>query len=446
MKIYDISQEVFACRVYPGDPIPEKKILCSTEKGDLYNLTAFSMCAHNGTHIDAPFHFLKNGKTVDAICLEAFVGMAYVAEHHGIVSEDDAVKIIEKAKAKNPEAATRILIKGDAEVSSEAAKAFASSKILLLGNESQTVGPENAPMAVHRILLSADVILLEGIRLTDITEGVYFLNAAPLNLSGADGSPCRAILIKEESQLHAILSNNGDIASEILQMFEDFNTDEMISLDAQLQNELIYRLAKNPSEEIVWDTLLPLIQPDQLSENLFHYLVQNQISLLTLCHMPLQDKWLMKLVAYDDAPIYTLAKRYYLSDKYSPLDFMQFYNQYLRNNDDIALHLLDLYGKSDKRGLLIFLCSNNKEFKNKEKLQWYQVAEQVRGMTNSSDIQAIYRKYNKIGIILNEIASNYFTPKEILSELLSVKEILYANKIRKNSEKTLKIKQSAEQI
>ena len=195
MKIYDISQEVFGCQVYPGDPAPERKVLNSMEKGDLYNLTEFNMCAHNGTHIDAPFHFIKDGKTVDAVCLGAFVGMAYVAEHHGIVSGDDAAEIIEKAKALNPEAVKRILIKGPAEVSQEAAEVFASSEILLLGNESQTVGPEDAPMAVHLILLAADVIPLEGIRLAEVSEGVYLLNAAPLNLSGADGSPCRALLI-----------------------------------------------------------------------------------------------------------------------------------------------------------------------------------------------------------------------------------------------------------
>lgn len=195
MQIFDISQEVFNCRVYPGDPAPEKKTLSLMEKGDLYNLTAFSMCAHNGTHIDAPFHFFKDGKTVDALCLEAFVGMAYVAEHQGIVSGDDAVAMIERAKANNPEAAKRILIKGAAEVSEAAAKVFASSEIVLLGNESQTVGPEDAPMTVHHILLAANVILLEGIRLAEVSEGGYFLNAAPLNLSGADGSPCRALLI-----------------------------------------------------------------------------------------------------------------------------------------------------------------------------------------------------------------------------------------------------------
>ena len=195
MKIYDISQEVFGCKVFPGDPAPERKIISSIENGALYNLTAISMCAHNGTHVDAPFHFIKDGKTVDAISLEAVVGMAYVAEHHGSVTGDDADKIVNKAKKLNPEAAKRILLKGDAEVSLEAAKVFAASGILLLGNESQTVGPENAPMEVHLVLLGAGVILLEGIRLSEVPEGVYLLNAAPLNLSGADGAPCRAVLI-----------------------------------------------------------------------------------------------------------------------------------------------------------------------------------------------------------------------------------------------------------
>ena len=195
MLIYDISQEVFGCQVYPGDPAPEKKVLNSMEEGDSYNLSAFSMCAHNGTHIDAPFHFIRDGKTVDSIDLDAFVGMAYVAEHQGIVSGDDAAQILKKAKEQDPNAAKRILIKGNAEVSPEAAKVFASSDILLLGNESQTVGPEDAPMEVHLILLGAGVVLLEGIRLENVSEGVYMLNAAPLNLSGADGSPCRAVLI-----------------------------------------------------------------------------------------------------------------------------------------------------------------------------------------------------------------------------------------------------------
>ena len=123
------------------------------------------------------------------------MGLAYVAEHQGIVTGDDAVQLVEKAKAENPEAAKRILIKCAAEVSLEAAQIFAASGMWLLGNESQTVGPEDAPMAVHLTLLGAGVILLEGVRLEKVPEGIYLLNAAPLNLAGVEGSPCRAVLI-----------------------------------------------------------------------------------------------------------------------------------------------------------------------------------------------------------------------------------------------------------
>jgi arylformamidase len=196
MKIYDISQEVFTCQVYPGDPAPERVVLKAMGEGEVYNLTAFHMCAHNGTHIDAPFHFIRDGKTVEEIPMEAVVGMAYVAEHHGILTGNDAVGILERAKKQSSEGAKRILLKGDVEVSLEAAKIFASSELCLLGNEPQAIGPQDTPMAVHLALLGSGVILLEGIRLGDVSEGVYLLNAAPLNLSGADGAPCRAVLIK----------------------------------------------------------------------------------------------------------------------------------------------------------------------------------------------------------------------------------------------------------
>ena len=190
MKIYDISQEVFSCQVYPGDPKPEKQILCATEKGDMYNLTAFSMCAHNGTHIDAPLHFLNQGKTVEQMDLSTFVGDCYIARYDGDVTGAAASAILQKA-----EGARRILIAGPVTITMEAAKVFANSGICLLGNEGQTVGPEDAPMQVHKLLLQKEIALLEGVVLADVPEGRYFLSAAPLCLAGADGAPCRAYLI-----------------------------------------------------------------------------------------------------------------------------------------------------------------------------------------------------------------------------------------------------------
>lgn len=196
MKIYDISQEVFSCNAYPGDPAPERKTLFSTAAGDFYNLTAFSMCAHNGTHIDAPFHFLGDGKTVDQMDLSIFVGECFVARHHGDVTALDAEAIMVRAKG-----AQRILIAGSITVTAEAAEVFTAHKIKLIGNEGQTVGPENVPMQVHKIFLKQEIALLEGIVLTDVPEGRYFLSAAPLNLAGADGAPCRAYLIDMEDKL-----------------------------------------------------------------------------------------------------------------------------------------------------------------------------------------------------------------------------------------------------
>ncbi len=193
--IIDISQEVFSSKVYPGDPAPVMERPKSMEEGEVYNLTGFSMCAHNGTHVDAPFHFLQDGKTIDQISLDAFVGDCYVARHKGDVTAEDASAILEKANALG--AGERILIAGPATVTADAARVFAKAGIKLIGNESQTLGPEEAPMEVHKILLGAEVVLLEGIVLTDVSEGKYLLSAAPLNLAGADGAPCRAVLIKE---------------------------------------------------------------------------------------------------------------------------------------------------------------------------------------------------------------------------------------------------------
>ena len=190
MKIYDISQEVFSCAVYPGDPVPEKQAICSTAAGDLYNLSSFAMCAHNGTHIDAPFHFLHDGKTVEQMPLDIFVGDCYVARHVGDVSTEDAKQILAKANGVE-----RILIAGKVTVTADAAEVFARSGIKLIGNEGQTVGPEEAPMQVHLILLRRGVALLEGIVLDGVPEGRYFLSTAPLNLGGCDGAPCRAYLI-----------------------------------------------------------------------------------------------------------------------------------------------------------------------------------------------------------------------------------------------------------
>ena len=192
--LYDISQEVFTCTVFPGDPQPQNIRAQSIQKGDICNLTELHMCAHNGTHVDSPYHFIDSGRTIDQMPLDSYIGDCYVAHHDGDVSAADAELILNNARQAG--GWERILIGGRATVTEEAAKVFADARIKLIGNESQTVGPQDSPRNVHLILLSRDITLLEGIRLAGVEQGRYFLMAQPLNLGGCDGAPCRAVLLK----------------------------------------------------------------------------------------------------------------------------------------------------------------------------------------------------------------------------------------------------------
>ena len=192
MKIYDISQPIPGCTVYPGDPEPRLQLLQSTDRGDLYNLTAFSMCAHNGTHLDAPRHFLPEGETVGQLDLSKTVGPAAVLDWTGPIGAKDAEALLGRLAGQR-----KLLLRGDSLVTEAAAEVFAAAGLDLIGVESQSVGPEDAPMAVHKLLLGAGILLLEGLRLQAVPPGNYLLCAQPLNLTPADGAPCRAILMEQ---------------------------------------------------------------------------------------------------------------------------------------------------------------------------------------------------------------------------------------------------------
>lgn len=192
MKIIDISQELFGCAVYPGDAPPLYKRTLEIKKGDVVNLTELSLCAHNGTHIDAPRHFIDSAKAVDELDLSVFYGDCTVVDFNGVKTIDSGI-----IKPVLENSSPRLLIKGTACLSACAAREIAASKTVLVGVETQSVGPETAPMEVHLILLGKNIIPLEGLRLADVEEGEYTLCAFPLNLSGSDGSPCRAVLIKK---------------------------------------------------------------------------------------------------------------------------------------------------------------------------------------------------------------------------------------------------------
>ena len=207
MKLYDISQEVFSSKVYPGDKVPSAERALRIQDGDICNLTNLCMCTHNGTHVDAPLHFLDSGKGIETLDLYHCVGDAFVLTTSSLttsslttgsqnmeslsLSRSDIRELL--ARRSNDE--TRILLKGNVVLSPEAAEELASTDIVLIGVEGLSVSSDEYAREVHSILLKQGLVILEGLDLHAVDEGAYFLSAAPLNLAGSDGSPCRAFLI-----------------------------------------------------------------------------------------------------------------------------------------------------------------------------------------------------------------------------------------------------------
>ena len=191
MKIIDISRDILTAEVYPGDPEPRTQRYLKMEEGDECNLTALYMCLHNGTHIDAPNHFIEDGATVETLELERFIGECTVIEVpagaiHGAYVDDHI-----------PEGCERLIIKsnGKAYFSDSGAFALASLGVKLVGTDANSVGTHGAQVAPHRAFLGNDIPLLEGLNLEDVTPGKYFLIAPPLKISGVEASPVRAVLL-----------------------------------------------------------------------------------------------------------------------------------------------------------------------------------------------------------------------------------------------------------
>lgn len=189
MKYYDITQELFSSHVYPGDKAPLYRRISDMANGAVCNITELEMNAHNGTHIDAPRHFIRDGIPIDALPLDTLIGPCTVATFDRPVTKEALAAI-------DLTGVTRLLIRGNVCLDLSGAAYLSEAGIRLIGVEPQSIGPVGAPMAVHVEVLSHGIIALEGLVLTDVPDGEYTLFAAPLKLAGADGSPCRAVLMK----------------------------------------------------------------------------------------------------------------------------------------------------------------------------------------------------------------------------------------------------------
>lgn len=191
MIIYDITPDIFSAEVYPGDPEPFLESIARMEDGSEYNLSGISMCLHTGAHIDAPLHFLENGESVDKLPASKCTGRCVVAEASGPITASWVEKNL-------PWDCRRLIIKcrSNGYLMDNAVAELCRFDLELVGIDAPSIAPQESEGSVHRELLNNGIAILEGIDLTDIKAGEYFLFAAPIKIGGAEAAPCRALLIK----------------------------------------------------------------------------------------------------------------------------------------------------------------------------------------------------------------------------------------------------------
>jgi arylformamidase len=194
---------------WPDDPPFNVRLEKSIERGDLINLSAISMGAHTGTHIDAPRHFIQGGKAVDAAPLNILVGRARVIEINDIESikpEELAghrirpgERILFKTRNSSSLRQSDKFIEDFVFISDPAASFLANCGVFLLGVDYLSVGSfRDGGKYVHQTLLGAGIWLIEGLDLSQVSPGKYDLICLPLRLVQGDGAPARAILRKLE--------------------------------------------------------------------------------------------------------------------------------------------------------------------------------------------------------------------------------------------------------
>ena len=207
-KIYDISVELGTESIdYPGDtPYSRNLIMDSSEF--FCNLSRLEMSCHSGTHLDVPYHFYEDGKTLDDFSVTDFIKRVHVIEimNPAQVSESEVdwnrIKPGEGVLFKTRNSREELIKSGKfvsdfVYLSPEAAKKVNDCSASLVGIDYITIEKYGVEIFhSHLEVLGKDVIVLEAINLAQVPEGAYTLMCLPLKLSGADASPVRAILIE----------------------------------------------------------------------------------------------------------------------------------------------------------------------------------------------------------------------------------------------------------
>jgi arylformamidase len=203
-EIIDVSLPLQAAMaVWPGDTEFDYQLTWKKSAGASVNVGAVRLSTHCGTHVDAPFHFDEQGRKIDELSLEVFVGKAFV------IHIPNRPQISRKDLSRDWQAATRLLLRTDAwpnpqifpkqipVIDRDVPDWLGSHGIVLLGLDVPSVDElDSQDLPNHHALARNHIAILESLNLKNVEEGLYDLIAAPLKLVGADAAPVRAMLVR----------------------------------------------------------------------------------------------------------------------------------------------------------------------------------------------------------------------------------------------------------
>ena len=210
MTIYDISLTISpTLPIWPGDPALELEQIESMDHGAHANVTRISAAVHLGTHVDAPHHFLNDGRTVESLPLDILTGPCYVTHLPDGVDAITA-EVLERSEITSE--MKRVLFgtrnshlwaKGESTfqtefvaITEDGAEWLVERGIQLVGVDYLSVAPYGDSVPTHTVLLKAGIVVVEGLNLSQVVRGFYDLYCLPLKIAGSDGAPARAILIQ----------------------------------------------------------------------------------------------------------------------------------------------------------------------------------------------------------------------------------------------------------
>ena len=207
MKIYDLSPEISEnMAVYKNKIGKKPKITITRTLKDGANESRLEIDAHTGSHVDAPYHFFQNGKAIDEIYLDKFMGKCIVLDFTKI--KESIIKLNLKNLKIKIQKNDIVLLKTKNKLDKKfnfnfvyleksGAQFLASKKIKAVGIDNLGIERNQISHDTHKILLKNNIPIFEGLNLSKVNQGRYFFHGLPLKIRKGDASPVRAVLIKQ---------------------------------------------------------------------------------------------------------------------------------------------------------------------------------------------------------------------------------------------------------